>query len=1015
MRIHGRVAILVSLLTLVLASPVSAQVTGTWVGTTETTVVYCTPDVYTHGTARLVLAQNGTSFSGTMAGESPNDVNTCRLLTTPADPFTLALSGTVNGSSFSGRVTHEGKDVGSIAGSVNGSAMTFTITIPTDKSQPEWKPEHGDIDSIINGTVTRTNAPDPPAIISFVASPTATTGGAATLSWVTRNATAVSINSGVTTTLLSGSVTVAPNVTTTYTLTATGPGGPAVTAQATISVTLITPAVTSFTATPPAITVGEASVLAWTTTNATAVTVTGLTGTFPGASSATVRPTATTTYRLTATGPGGTATASVTITVTSPATPAEVVVSAYPRGLIRASSDTTLSTDSYTLTNVGGTTTRLTLTQSGTFFTQRPTLFDLLPGSSQTIFITASGTGEPVASGSSIVSGTGANLQVPIRMLVAATPIAPVAVTAPEPRADFVAPAGQNPSGQINFTNSSNQAIQGLLTVDSEWISVPPAVITIGGGGTAEVQVSIDRSRRPDAAAPIGGVIGSVTFSYVNAIVTPAPERFGPVTHAVTPVITKVTVVIVDVVALNTSAGIPPLAAGQLGFFIPGATSSLTVGDLVLSNLSSTTISDMAILFSPVGGSPGNAVALGQFKAGTGIVFPGVVKNIFNNSPSMTGTLHVRSSDLSKISIAQTQVDTKRGLGYALPVMRSDDGFDAGQALFLPGVQSSSNLSTSLYLQEMAGKAATVAVDYLDAAGAVVVSPNSPVSFNSQTLMQLNVPAGAVTARVTNNSTTGARINGHVLVTDRTTNDAYTIVQVGPITDPMVAPAFSAEAGEMVLHLVNSSAAPISVTATTVSSGPRRRGVKRSSVGSDAAQQQPPPITLPPFGSTQVRVATSGFVRVTGSNAVRVAGRFSTSGIGSGVAALPASRSAAKKTFAGVEDSAPDATRKLSYTTNLMLVETTGNDTTVKLTLHYNFTSGKVSSSRSTAETFLVPANGFALIDDLAAAIIGISRASYGDLHNATLDIEVTDGNGSVLSFLQVIDNGSGDVTVRHD
>jgi len=188
--------------------------------------------------------------------------------------------------------------------------------------------------------------------------------------------------------------------------------------------------------------------------------------------------------------------------------------------------------------------------------------------------------------------------------------------------------------------------------------------------------------------------------------------------------------------------------------------------------------------------------------------------------------------------------------------------------------------------------------------------------------------------------------------------------------------------------------------------------VKRSSIGSNTA---PSPVTIPPFGYAKVRVTESGFVRLTGSTAVRVAGRYSTSGIGSGIGFLPTSRAATTKTFAGIEDAAPGSTRKLTYRTNLMLIETTGHEVSVRLTLHYVFSSGKVSSPRTTSQQFTVAANGFALFTDLAESIIGTARASYGDLHNVTLDIEVTGGGGAVLSFLQVIDNGTGDVTIRHD
>lgn len=54
-------------------------------------------------------------------------------------------------------------------------------------------------------------------------------------------------------------------------------------------------------------------------------------------------------------------------------------------------------------------------------------------------------------------------------------------------------------------------------------------------------------------------------------------------------------------------------------------------------------------------------------------------------------------------------------------------------------------------------------------------------------------------------------------------------------------------------------------------------------------------------------------------------------------------------------------------------------------------------------------------INDVARDVIGNARDSFGDLHNMELDVELVGGSGSVLPFLQTIDNGSGDSVVRTD
>jgi len=179
--------------------------------------------------------------------------------------------------------------------------------------------------------------PPPPQIDAFTASPsTITPPQSATLTWSTQRATSVSIDNGVGTEPANGSASVTPSITTTYTLTATGAGG---TATKTVTVT-VTPAPTiTFSASPSTIAPGQTSTLAWTTTNATTVTIDNgiggqaLSGSFP------VNPTATTTYTLTATGSGGTRTTTATVTVTAPGTP-QITFTATPAVIVTGSTAT---------------------------------------------------------------------------------------------------------------------------------------------------------------------------------------------------------------------------------------------------------------------------------------------------------------------------------------------------------------------------------------------------------------------------------------------------------------------------------------------------------------------------------------------------------------------------------------------------------------------------------------------------------------------------------------------------
>jgi uncharacterized protein YkwD/chitodextrinase len=77
------------------------------------------------------------------------------------------------------------------------------------------------------------------------------------------------------------------------------------------------PAILSFTAAPSTIAFGQTSVLAWSVTGASTVTITNVTSNISGVTSVTVQPALTTTYALTVSNSAGSSTAQVTVTVTA--------------------------------------------------------------------------------------------------------------------------------------------------------------------------------------------------------------------------------------------------------------------------------------------------------------------------------------------------------------------------------------------------------------------------------------------------------------------------------------------------------------------------------------------------------------------------------------------------------------------------------------------------------------------------------------------------------------------------
>ena len=169
-------------------------------------------------------------------------------------------------------------------------------------------------------TTVSITTPAQVSIQQFLANPASIQAGqSSTLTWVVQNATSVSISPGIgSVNATSGSTSVTPAQTTTYTLTATGPSG---TVNQSVTVTVgATPAgnpqILRFEASPLTIQPGGQSTLSWTTNGATQVSISPNVGNVTPNGSTTVQPSATTTYTLTATSADGkSVTAPVTITV----------------------------------------------------------------------------------------------------------------------------------------------------------------------------------------------------------------------------------------------------------------------------------------------------------------------------------------------------------------------------------------------------------------------------------------------------------------------------------------------------------------------------------------------------------------------------------------------------------------------------------------------------------------------------------------------------------------------------
>jgi hypothetical protein len=239
-------------------------------------------------------------------------------------------------------------------------------------------------------------------ITSFTANPTTVASGAtSTLSWTTTGAsvTSASIDNGVGSKPANGSANVNPTVTTTYTLSAhtTANGSPP---SKQVTVTIGQPAPTAtFSASPTTITSGQSSLLTWTSTNATTVSIDNGVGSKPTSGSVSVSPTTTTTYTLTVTGPGGGITKQATVTVNAP--PPTISFSASPTTINSGQSSSLI----WTTTNA----TTVTI-DNGVGSQALSGSTSVHPTTTTTYTLTASGSGGILTSQATVTVSSGPNI-----------------------------------------------------------------------------------------------------------------------------------------------------------------------------------------------------------------------------------------------------------------------------------------------------------------------------------------------------------------------------------------------------------------------------------------------------------------------------------------------------------------------------------------------------------------------------------------------------------------------------
>ncbi|HEY0594158.1 MAG TPA: hypothetical protein VGF40_20475 [Thermoanaerobaculia bacterium] len=720
------------------------------------------------------------------------------------------------------------------------------------------------------------------------------------------------------------------------------------------------------------------------------------------------------------------------------ADPPEVVVTALPDALVQLP-DQGGATTAFTLTNVGDAPTTITLSRSGDFFSVEPAVFELAGGTARRVTLTGSPKGPGDYTGAVTASGLGVpqNLQVPVRMLVTAPPSSGEAdARADENRVDVTAPADQGRvEAEVGFTNVGTAPLTGLVVPDVPWLEVPQSILTIPPGQRASIHFAINRGKRVDGSDPLGSTVGNLSLKYLSGSGSGAAARLVEALGGGIQVSTTL-VTVTDTAKPKTTVGAPTaLRSNEIALFVASlghvqSPVGTFISDLYLASLSPLT--NVSVYYTRAGQPLASTIGttIDSISAARPIAFTDLTKTVFDQSNGL-GTLQVRGTGLAALAVSASVFNKSNAAGTygsAIPVLRSDRGIGAADAICIPGlVGSSSRGRTNLVIQELKGKDAPVAIELLDAAGATVATRDEFVPAFQHIRVNDAVPAGATSAVIRLRAGAEGSVLAYATPLDALSGDTWVV------TDWPRVEGFDAAGRQIIPNagklegananyfrssaaLMNRGAAPANVIVRfvprgaaaiekTVSLQPRATAVYEDIVGEL-------------FGASGV-----GFLEIDPQGApVTVTSRtFATIGndpktFGTGVPAVTPSsmKTGSAKRISGFDDADTEvvvAKTPATFRTNLGLVETAGKGATVRVTVHFRHpVSTTVTAVGSASKEFVLAPRQFLLLQGIAAEVLGEFRASLkGNLKDLFADFEVVSGEGEVIAFTSSVDNGTGD------
>jgi Leucine-rich repeat (LRR) protein len=710
--------------------------------------------------------------------------------------------------------------------------------------------------------------------------------------------------------------------------------------------------------------------------------------------------------------------------------PPDVVVTATPNGLIQIGG-VPQNEDSFTLTNFGDTATAITLQKSeGDFFALTPETFTLGAGASQIVKVTSLPQPSGVRYGYVLPDGVGTSEDniVTISLLSAPRAGGNAIAEALTSRVEVSGVPGSDSIGTVTFRNRGTAALTGILVADVPWI-VPSSIdpITIDPGQSLLVRFKVIRSRRPEGQSD-GALTGTLSLIYVGALPGNSEVHIDDTTPPAGVSITKVTVV--DTSTLNVAPGTaPPLPQGELAYFIAGLTSkvsgasSLATDLHVVNAFGSTSINDVRLYYTPTAAAQTTVASLTALIPSLAVTLANVVSNVYGAS-NQSGSMEVRSADWRSLTVNAVLLRLSNGGTYAgdVPVFRSDRALRTNDKLYLTGLSQSATLHATLFLQEIAGTAARVRLEFLDGAGTALETREVQLAASASSEIT-DVPSNAVSMIVTNLTATPTGVLSYVRMSDDASGDTWSVVDWSRYYDfprteavrvPVVEGSASASTGRR-RAVKHSDAAARATTSLTLFNPTNADARAKLTNGSGASKEvvvrsrQTMTITdLASFvgGSTADSVTiepTRGELAMTSRTSTPTSNG---GGYGAAVPVVSARsglRVGQEQIFSRLEDSA-------ATSTNYGFIETGGAPMALRATL-------LISGIKFTAfvyRDFQIPAGGFVLVKDLVRSILGPSRdTDYRDLHDLKLQLDVTAGSGAILPFVTATDNATGDSVLR--